>query len=68
MHAVATFYSYVLRMLQLRFTHVIAAFSFFSGGFFALFDGRINDLLLQGDSTKNRDFKIWTDAASDPLE
>jgi len=39
-----------------------------TGGFFALFDGRINNLLLQGDATSNKDFKIWTDAASDPLE
>jgi len=38
-----------------------------TGGIFSLLDGKINDAMLQGHTSKCKEFKIWTDAASDPL-
>eukprot|EP00794_Sanderia_malayensis_P010907 gene10907-12066_t len=38
-----------------------------TGGYYAVYDGRVSDLLLNGHKTQNKDFTIWTDASSNPL-
>lgn len=38
-----------------------------TGGYYALYNGKINDLLLKGEKTRNKNFTVWNDASQSPL-